>query len=95
MIEAERVAVRLATLYEQGFGGKPRGRYRISSKFLRQLADRRRLFEQDIEHIGRALYELGYTMIDLETYYVVLSHKTFASYRRVNEDALLEPGKQD
>ena len=37
------VAERLAQLYEEPFAGKSAGRYRISSKLIRRLLQRRRL----------------------------------------------------
>ncbi|MDA0703090.1 MAG: hypothetical protein O3A96_07620 [Proteobacteria bacterium] len=86
--DANAIAVALARLYEESFGGKERGRYRISSKFLRQIAGRKRLYAEEIEAIGRALFEQGFVLIDLESFVVVLSQKTFDSYRRVNEASI-------
>lgn len=88
--DANPVAAALARLYEESFGGKERGRYRISTKFLRQIAGRKRLYAEEIEAIGRALFERGFVLIDLESFVVVLSQKTFDSYRRVNEAAILD-----
>lgn len=87
---AADVAERLGEMYEQPFAGKPRGRFRISQKHLRQMVGKRRLYSQDIEAIARELYELGYVFIDLDTYFVVLSQKAFTSYRRVNDGVLAE-----
>ena len=88
MTDPDLVATQLAQLYDRAFGGKPRGRFRVAAKHLRQMAGVRRLYEADTRRIGRALYEHGFTLIDMETYFVVISHKTFASYRRVNEESL-------
>lgn len=83
-----QAAQRLAALYEVPFGGKNHGRFRISAKLLRELTGRRRLYEDDIRLIGRELFELGYVLIDMETYFGVLSQRTLASYRRINEEHL-------
>lgn len=88
--EAEAVAQRLAELYELPFAGKPRGRFRVSEKHLRQLVGKKRLYAGEIDEIARALYELGYLLVDLDTFFVVLSQKAFTSYRRVNEGVLGE-----
>lgn len=85
---AKSAARRLAALYEADFGARPKGRFRISMKHLRQLADRRRLYPEDLQALEREVYELGYVLIDLETFCVVISQRTFSNYRRVNEDAL-------
>ena len=58
-------AERLAELYDQDFGGKANGRYRIPEKIVRRIARRRRLYETEIRALSVALYELGYVLIDL------------------------------
>ncbi len=83
------LARRLAELYETAFAGKARGRYRLSMKHLRRLTGQRRVYPQTIAAVARALYERGYVLVDMETYFVVLNQRTFASYRRVN-DAVIE-----
>ncbi len=80
--EIDDIAKRLAALHEQRFGGKNRGRYRISAKVLRQLAGRRRLYPDMIEALRRRLYDMGLVLIDMDNFFVVLSARTFATYRR-------------
>ncbi len=82
------LAGRLVALYNQPFGGKPRGRYRISMKLLNQFLQCRRLWPDQIESLRRELYERGFQLIDMETYFVVVSHQTFTGYRRVNRASL-------
>ena len=86
---AEGIAQHLAELYDTAFAGTARGRYRLSMKHLRMLTGCRRVYPDTIRAITRALYERGYVLVDMETYFVVLSQRTFSSYRRVN-DAILE-----
>ncbi len=85
----DALAERLAQLYETAFAGKPRGRYRLSMKHLRLLTGSRRVYPETVAAVARALYERGYVLVDMETYFVVLGQRTFASYRRVN-DAVIE-----
>jgi len=82
------VAHRLAALYEKGFGGKARGRYRISMKHMRAMTGRRRVTTEVLREIGEELFELGFVLIDMETHFVVLAHRTFNSYRRVSDACL-------
>lgn len=82
------IAERLVELYERGFGGKDRGRYRISMKHMRMLTGRKRVPADAIRRIAEELFERGYVLIDLETYFVVLAERTFRSYRRVNDSCL-------
>ena len=81
----EMIAANLAALYEEPFGGKRRGRFRIPIKLVRRMLGQRRIWPGQTEAIGRALYELGYVLHDMESYWIVVSERTFASYRRVNE----------
>jgi hypothetical protein len=83
-----QIAERLAALYEDKFGGKERGRYRISMKQMRALTDRKRVPAEVIGQIGEEMFELGYVLIDLETFFVVLAQGTFRSYRRVSDSCL-------
>ena len=85
------VAERLAALYDEAFAGKPRGRYRISSKHLKALTGRRRVPPRTVRAIAEELYELGFVLIDLETFFVVLAQRTFASYRRVSDGCVAVP----
>ena len=77
----KEVAEQLAQLYERQFGGKPRGRYRISMKHMRLLTGRRRVSPRCLRKISEELFELGYVLIDLESFFVVLAQRTFTSYR--------------
>jgi hypothetical protein len=79
------VADRLAELYNDAFGGKPKGRYRIAVKLVRHLAGRRRLYEDDIRELTRAMLERGYVLIDMDSFFVVVAANTFVNYRRANE----------
>lgn len=84
-LSEREIAEMLAALYEESFGGKPRGRYRISMKHLKALTGRRRVPAETVRKIGEELFELGYVLIDLETFFVVLAQRTFISYRRVSD----------
>ncbi|WP_171206977.1 hypothetical protein [Ruegeria sp. HKCCA0235A] len=79
-------AGQMAALYDRDFGGKPNGRYRISDKLVRRIAGRKRLYESDIRALSAALLELGYVLIDMDTFYVVMSANSFVNYRRANDD---------
>ncbi|MGB6968368.1 MAG: hypothetical protein WBD76_03820 [Methyloceanibacter sp.] len=81
-------ADRLAALYSAPFGGKPSGRYRIASRLVCQLAGRRRLYEDDVRELARAMLEKSYVLIDMDVFFVVMSVNTFVNYRRANEDSV-------
>jgi len=34
------------------------------------------------------MYELGFSRIDMETYFVIISHRAFSSCRRLNEESI-------
>ncbi|MCT8161920.1 hypothetical protein [Pseudoruegeria sp. SHC-113] len=82
----EDTAEKLAALYSTEFGGKPSGRFRIPEKLLREMMGRRRLYESDITALSRALLERGHVLIDMDSFYVVMSANSFVNYRRVGKD---------
>ncbi len=84
--QASSLADRLAKLYDISFGGKTSGRYRIAAKILRKAAGRRRLYEDDIRLLQRAVFDRGFVLIDMEAYFVVLNTSSFVNTRRANED---------
>ena len=86
--DIHELAERLCELYNQPFGGKPSGRFRISAKLVRQLMGRRRLYEDDIRNLSREMMERGFVLINMDSYFVVLSVNTFTNYRRANEDSI-------
>ncbi len=84
-----QVAQQLAELYQWKFGGKDRGRFRISMKHMQALTGRKRVPEETVRKIAEELFELGFVLIDLETFFVVLAQRTFRSYRRVSDASLM------
>ncbi|WP_083100688.1 hypothetical protein [Pseudophaeobacter leonis] len=88
MTHFQVAASQLANLYSKGFGGKENGRFRISSKQVRELLGKRRLYSDDIENLSRAVLEEGYVMIDMDSFFVLLSANAFVNYRRVSGEAL-------
>jgi hypothetical protein len=78
----------LVALYNEAFGGKERGRFRISTKLVRRIFGQRRVWPEQIEAVRRALYERGFLFIDLETYFAIVGQQTFAGYRRANETCI-------
>lgn len=81
----DSTAEHLARLYGTKFGGKDSGRYRISAKLLRDATGLRRLYEDDIRNLSRALFQRGYVLIDMDGFFVLMSAKSFVNYRRANE----------
>lgn len=73
----------LIRLFDERFGGAASGRFRISRKFLRKLAGRRKLTDAYLAGLAEEIFEEGFVFVDCESYSIVLSQKQFASYRRV------------
>jgi len=78
------VAEALIQFYGIGFGGKRGGRYRVSRKYLRQITGRRRLGDDYLREVAEELFQRGFVLIDLETYFAILSQDLFNSYRSVS-----------
>lgn len=86
--DPDRIADLLVALEATAFGGKPSGRFRISRKFLRQFAGRRRLPPTLVDAIADEMFERGFVLIDMESYFVVIPQRYFSSYRRVTAAAV-------
>jgi hypothetical protein len=79
------IADKLARLYGEKFGGKDSGRYRVAAKAIRDAAGCRRLYEDDIRDLTRAMFERGYVLIDMDSFFVVMGANSFVNYRRAND----------
>ena len=90
----QTAARQLAGLYGKSFGGKASGRYRVSAKQVRELLGRKRLYPEEIQQLTRAILEEGYVLIDMDSFFVVLSANSFLNYRRVSADILGETMSQ-
>lgn len=83
----EDLAQLLIRLFDERFGGASSGRFRISRKFLRYLAGRRKLPDAYLAKLAEEIFEAGFVFVDCESYSILLSQKQFASYRRVTSVA--------
>lgn len=82
------LAQALVRLFGERFGGAATGKFRISRKFLRQLAGRRKLSDAYLAALAEEMFEAGFVFVGCESYFIVLSQKQFASYRRVTAAAV-------
>lgn len=82
------VAKRLQELYTVSFGGKSSGRFRIPEKLVKEMMGCRRLYPEDRTALTRALFELGFVLIDMDSFFVVMSANSFVNYRRASKEAL-------
>ena len=80
-ISPDGVAKALAEIYEKPFGGKDRGRYRISRRNLRRLSGKKRLEDGTIQKIVEAAYDRGFVIIDLGDEFAVIEEGVMANYR--------------
>jgi len=84
----QEVAEQLSSIYESEFGGKDRGRFKISRSNLRRLAGRKRLEDTTVNKIADAALELGYIVIDLGDYFSVIEEAVMLNYRPVPKSVL-------
>ena len=82
------VAQKIQALYALPFGGKASGRFRIPEKLVKDMMGRKRLYPEDRTELARALFELGFVLIDMDSFFVVMSANSFVNYRRVSKDVL-------
>ena len=80
----DEIAEILSQIYEEGFGGKERGRYRISRSNLRTLSGRKRLEDSIIDSVIDSTYEKGLVVTDLGDEFSVIHEGVMHNYRRVS-----------
>lgn len=87
----EEVAALLAKLYEEEFGGKAKGRFKISRKELAEIAGRAQLKQGAIDQICENLADdHGLLMIDLGDEFPVTKISILRKYRAVPSRLIAE-----
>lgn len=86
----EEMALLIKKIYELEFGGKSRGRFKISRSNFRQLSQRQRLEDSTIQRITDEAFELGFIVTDLGDHFAVVEHKVMMNYRPVPKSILKE-----
>lgn len=84
----EEMALLLRKIYELEFGGKSRGRFKISRSNFRQLSQRQRLEDSTIQKIIEEALELGFVVTDLGDYFSVVGLNVMMNYRPVPKSIL-------
>lgn len=83
-IDAWEIAETLADFYEESFGGKPKGRYQITRKLMKQFTGRKILRQDFLDQITERLYDLNLTLIDLAgDTFIVIPTKILEGYRKL------------
>lgn len=80
----------LKHLYRQPFGGKERGRMRISRARLRELSIRGRLEEAFIQELTDVALDEGLVIVNLDDYFAIVKKSTMLRYRSVTKSMLNE-----
>lgn len=87
----EEIAESLKKIYEYQFGGKEKGKYRISRVKLRTLSKLNTYEQLDdtaIEKIITAACKIGYIVVPVENYFAVLDGKLLLNLRSVTNTVL-------
>lgn len=88
--EPHEVVASLAKIYEQEFGGKERGRFKIARSSLRRLTGNKRLHDKALSDIADAAFDAGYVLIDLGDYFAVVEEAVMLNYRPVPKSVLAQ-----
>ena len=74
-------------MYTEKFGGKSKGRYKISKENLAYLSARVNLQEVIIDQLRNTMLEEGYSFIkiydDERTSFIIINNNVFVNYREV------------
>ena len=93
MREPEVTAKNISEVYKSSFGGKDKGRFRISRAGLTILSGRKILRQAVIDSIFDVLLnDYGIFMIDLESEFAFINESIIRSYREVPEKIVSKYG---
>lgn len=84
----QEVVASLTKIYEQEFGGKERGRFKITRSGLRRLTGSKRLNDNALNDIADAAFDAGYVLVDLGDHFAVVEVAVMLSYRPVPKSVL-------
>lgn len=89
-LNASEVAEILENIYETGFGGKKRGRFKITRSDFRKLSNRKNLHDSFIYDVSEEALELGYVVFPLYDDIVVIEEEVIRNYRKVTKKIIDE-----
>jgi len=70
-------------IYDEEFGGRKRGRFRISRELVRKISGRKRLDSRFIEQVTEEGYEQDLIIINREDFFNVIEDRVMDSHRKV------------
>ena len=90
MTDYKRVAKILADIHGKEFGGKPKGRYRISRARLLQFLGTTRLMDEDFDNLHDELLELGFSFLNFDAYFALIESSFSKNWRRMTKKLINE-----
>ena len=84
----QQVAKYLVKIHEMPFGGKKRGRMKITRAGLRELSKRGRLENAFLSSLTTEMFQEGFMFIDLDKYFVVIQAKVTRRYRSISKNVM-------
>jgi hypothetical protein len=85
---AEKMAEIIKEIYEEKFGGKNRGRFKVSRSHFRRLGGRKNLRDAFIDEVAEECLELGYILIPTGDTIAIIEEKVVLNYRNVPKSIL-------
>jgi hypothetical protein len=70
-------------IYEEEFGGKPRGKFLLTREDLKSLLGVQRLHFSTVRQLTDACLKLGLVVIDLDSYFAMVELRFLEKWRRV------------
>jgi hypothetical protein len=68
-------------VYESSFGGQERGPFIISRRDMKELINKKRIKDGDIDNISEACLTFGLVMIDMDDYYAFIEEPEVCTWR--------------
>src|SRR5437016_7612539 len=90
----DKVANQLIAFYETEFGGKKRGKYRVSTKNMMRIAGRRALRDVFLDEVAGELLERGFLLLDMrdtdaKSAFAVIAIRATDGWRSLSKKTIL------
>ncbi len=83
-----------AEIYEDEFGGKPRGKFHLSRDDLKKLLGVQRLHSSTLRQLTDACLDLGLVVIDLDSYFAMVELRFIEKWRQVPKRIIKEQAQE-
>ncbi|MDO9528556.1 MAG: hypothetical protein Q7J27_05265 [Syntrophales bacterium] len=89
-MDTRNVGKAIEGIFNEKFGGKEKGRYRISRADLLKIANEKTFNDDNIKKIQTNIQKKGFVLVDLGSEFAIIDDKSMYNYRKVTKKIVAE-----